>query len=105
MVRAAAPEPRYTVKSGAGEVVKVTKWVGPQRVHVDFVEPERWWQKCSCPSFAFRRIACKHVKLLNLLTSGRLRPARWYEWDRQGAGWVAGAIVASDQPRRATSEA
>ena len=50
---------------------------------------------CSCPDYAYRHMACKHQRAVNLVMSPAPAPAAT-EWTPRG-GWL------SDQPRRRTA--
>jgi hypothetical protein len=84
---------RYTVREGAGGQVRIQKWrQGQGKVGTYWVEAQEWWQRCTCPA----RVACKHVRLVNLIDSGRLGPGP-YVWD--GKTWeVAGLDVTASAP-------
>ena len=97
MTHTAAPDTasavRYTVRKGAGATVRIQKWrLGEGKVGTYFVEPQGWWQQCTCPA----RTVCKHVRLINLIDSGRLGTGP-YVWD--GKRWgVAGHGAVTPQP-------
>jgi hypothetical protein len=85
---------RYTVRECAGGQVRVQKWQrGQGKVATYWVEAQEWWQRCSCPA----RVACKHVRLVNLIDSGRLGHGP-YVWN--GKVWeVAGSDVSASNSR------
>jgi hypothetical protein len=91
---------RYTVRECAGGAVRVQKWrQGQGKVATYWVEPEGWWQRCSCPA----RVACKHVRLVNMIDSGRLGHGP-YVWN--GTTWeVAESTGRADDPAVAVNHA
>jgi SWIM zinc finger len=83
MSTTAAAETRYTVRDGAGGQVRVQKWQhGQGKVATYWVEAHEWWQRCSCATWQYRRGVCKHIQLVNLIDSGRLKGGP-YVWNGQ----------------------
>ena len=80
---------RYTVRQFSTGPLRIQKWeVGRQAVSY-FISDDGWFQRCTCPGSAqFHRI-CRHIRLCNVLSSGRLRSSRYYVFD--GVRWMAGA--------------
>lgn len=80
---------RYTVRRGTqgSGAYRIQKWRERQKVGTVWVEPDGWWQRCSCPAWQYRQGACKHIRLINLLHTGRLEAARSYVWEQ--AQWKA----------------
>jgi hypothetical protein len=85
---------RGTESSGAYRVVK---WCGDQKTAVYSVEPSGWWQKCGCLGWQYRHGVCRHIKLVNLLSTGRFKDGQAYVWD--GTTWrVAGELPRTARP-------
>ena len=79
---------RYEVRRGAGATMRVTKWQDGSRVTY-VVDDDGRTQHCTCPHHGYRGAICKHIRLSNLVESGRLEDGQAYMWN--GESWEVAA--------------
>jgi predicted nucleic acid-binding Zn finger protein len=77
MATAARSTARYTVRY-IGRTARVEKWDVSGERTCYLIDDDG----CSCPQWTYRQKTCRHMRLINLLCSGRLQSGRVYRFER-----------------------